>query len=230
MHKRKETMSENTDQSPIHLIPYNTGMEPLLLSEYGRVVQDMVSHCVMIEDRAERTACAQGIVDTMRKIYARIHNNKKVDEAKFWDQLNIMARFELDIDFPCEVTSADDAHPVPDKIPYTPGVLRERHYGRHIEKMVAHVSEMEAGEEKDELIFMIAGQMKKLLMVANPSGANDQRVFQDLYAMSRGRISLDTELHCLKTFNPNQLPDNGPKKKLPNRKNTRNNTRNKKRQ
>lgn len=221
-------MSEIIDKLDVNLIPYNTGMQPIVLSEYGRSVQDMVNHCLTIEDRAERNACARTIVETMKKIYARINNNKKAEDDKFWDQLNIMARFKLDIDYPCEVTTAEDAQMNPDKIPYTSGKMHERHYGRALEKMVARVADMEAGDEKDELIFMIAGQMKKLLMVANPSGANDERVFRDLYEMSQGRITLDTELHRLREFNSNQLP-NTPKKKLPNKHTTRNNSRNKKR-
>ena len=40
-------------------IQYNTSKDNLRMSEYGRVVQDMVNHCMAIEDREERLLCAE---------------------------------------------------------------------------------------------------------------------------------------------------------------------------
>ena len=51
----------NSDEK-IKLIPYNTGMQPLQLPEYGRTVQDMAMKCLELSDREERTRCAYAIV------------------------------------------------------------------------------------------------------------------------------------------------------------------------
>ena len=46
-------------------LQYNTEKTGLQMSEYGRIIQEMVNHCLTIEDRQERLACAQGIVSVM---------------------------------------------------------------------------------------------------------------------------------------------------------------------
>ena len=43
-------------------IDYNTGRQAMVMTEYGRVVQDMVKYCIGIKNREERQQCAQAIV------------------------------------------------------------------------------------------------------------------------------------------------------------------------
>lgn len=173
-------------------LPYNTGNEPLPLPEYGRSIQQMVDYCVMIPDREERTACAYTIVDVMRTLFPKALTDKK-DDSKFWDHLNIMARFELDIDFPCPVTGPEDFNIKPDKIPYTTGRISLRHYGKAVEQMIDKAKDMPEGAERDEVISLIANQMKKLLHARSPESADDRRVFHDLERMSDGKIILNEE-------------------------------------
>ena len=49
-------------------LDYNTQRERIKLNEYGREIQQMVDYCVTIPDREERQACAEAIIDTMRKM------------------------------------------------------------------------------------------------------------------------------------------------------------------
>jgi len=44
---------------------YNTTREKLILPEYGRNVQNMISHAMEIEDRKERNDAAQAIIEVM---------------------------------------------------------------------------------------------------------------------------------------------------------------------
>jgi len=48
---------------------YNTQKEKLLLPEYGRNIQNMVDHCVLIEDPAERKKCAYTVIDIMGNMF-----------------------------------------------------------------------------------------------------------------------------------------------------------------
>lgn len=180
-------------------LPYNTGMPVLLLPEYGRTIQNMVDYCVEIEDKEERTSCAYAIVNVMKKLFPS-HIGEHGDLKKFWDHLNIMSRFELDIDFPCEVVTAESVNVKPSPIPYSKGQIRFRHYGRSLENMIKTVSEMEDGKEKDDLISMIAHQMKKLLLTHNPEGVDNARVLRDLYDYSEGKINLDPATYILHEF------------------------------
>ena len=180
-------------------LPYNTGMPHLPLPEYGRTIQNMVDYCVEIPDKEERTACAYAIIGVMRRLFPS-NVGEGGDMKKFWDHLNIMARFELDIDFPCEVVTADTVNPKPQSIPYDKGPIRFRHYGRSLENMIKLVADMEDSPEKDEYISMIAHQMKKLLLFHNPEGVDNARVLRDLREYSTGKIDLDPNTYILHEF------------------------------
>ena len=113
------------------------------------------------------------------------------DTKKIWDHINIMSRFELDIDFPVEVISQEEANPTPDSIPYSNS--REiifRYYGKHIQNMVQTVADMEDSEERHNLIGVIANHMKKLMIAHNKEGVSDAKVLSDLCFMSDGKIDL----------------------------------------
>ncbi len=43
----------------LRMLKYNTQQRRLILPEYGRNIQQMVEHCLTIEDRDERNACAR---------------------------------------------------------------------------------------------------------------------------------------------------------------------------
>lgn len=194
------------------MLPYNTDMEPVLLPEYGRHLQGLVDYCVGIPDRDERTECAYAIAETMAGLYPELIGENG-DWSKIWDQINIMSRFELDIDFPCEVISADKLNPKPAKLPYSSSQMKFRHYGCNIEKMIGIVADLEDGEEKDVLISMIAHHMKKLMMQHNKEGVDDAKILKDLAMYSQGRINLDPSTYLLHEFKEMQAPQQHQNKK-----------------
>lgn len=197
-------------------IPYNTGMPQLPLPEYGRNIQNMVDYCVEIPDIEERTICAYAIVGVMRTLFPQ-HIGEGGDMKKFWDHLNIMARFELDIEFPVDVITAENVHPRPARIEYQKANIRNRQYGRSLENIVKIVAMMEEGEERDRLISMIAHQMKKLLLTHNPDGVDNRRILRDLYNYSDGKIALDPETYVLHDFRDVTPQPQGKKKRRKNK-------------
>lgn len=194
------------------MLPYNTDMEPVLLPEFGRHIQGLIDYCVAIPDRDERTACAYSIAYTMASIFPeQVGENN--DMTKIWNALNIMSRFELDIDFPCEVLTAEKMHPTPEKIPYSNPKMKFRHYGKNIEKMIEVVADIEEGPEKDKLVSMIAHHMKKLMLQHNKEGVDDAKILRDLALYSNDKIKLDPETYLLHEFKEIQTPRNQNKKK-----------------
>ena len=183
----------------INILPYNTDLKPLTLNEFGRNIQNMVDYCKNIEDKEERNLCARQIASTMAKLFPNLLGEDKNDKV-IWDHINAMAGYELDIDFPCEVLTRENANPKPDKIPYTAGMIRYRHYGSNIEHMIKIVADMEDGAEKDQLISMIAHQLKKLMLVHNKEGVDDAKILRDLADYSGGKITLDPETYLLHEF------------------------------
>lgn len=175
---------------------YNTKAKKLQLPEYGRHIQNMVDYCVDLKDRDERKRCAEMIVNTMSSFFP---NQKEREDywQVLWDHLYIMSGFKLDIDFPYEVSTAEQyncrpaAHlPSHQNIP-----PRYRHYGHSIDKMIDIVLKMPKGPERDEYEKLIAIQMKRDYIVWNKNNVANTRIFTDLFEMSKGEIYLD-EFTC----------------------------------
>ncbi len=194
------------------MIPYNTDMSPIVLPEFGRNVEGMVNYCVEIPDREERTQCAYAIADHMANLFPELVGVNR-DYSKIWDQINIISRFRLDIDFPCDVVTAERMNPKPDHIPYTASAMRYRHYGKNIEKMIKIVADMEEGEERDLLISLIAHHMKKLMFTHNKEGVDDAKILRDLCEYSDGKINLDPATYLLHEFKEVTMPSNQKQKK-----------------
>ena len=175
---------------------YNTHLKQLILPEYGRNIQRMVDHCLTIEDREERTVCARNVVRAMGNLFPELRAPE--NEHKLWDHLMIMSGFNLDIDFPCDVIHEADLATEPEKVNYTQSQFAYRHYGRILRDMVAKAAAMEPGEERDEVILLLANHMKKQMLAVNPDGVDDAKIFKDLLELSQGAIRLDaatTKLH-----------------------------------
>ncbi|MDE5813862.1 MAG: DUF4290 domain-containing protein [Muribaculaceae bacterium] len=185
-----QVRNTNVEPEMIKMIPYNTGLEPLLLAEYGRNIQNLVDYCLSIDDREERTRCAFAIADIMTILFPALRKDPN-DRKKIWDHINIMSRFELDIDFPVDVIQAEEANPTPDPIPYSNSRdIIFRYYGKHIQEMVRTVADMEESEERYNLIGVIANHMKKLMLAHNKEAVSDIKVLNDLRFISDGKIDL----------------------------------------
>lgn len=100
------------------LLAYNTQKKKLILPEYGRNVHRMIEYCMSLEDRDERTRCANAIVNIMGNLFPHLRD---VDDFKhkLWDHLAIMSDFKLDIDYPYEVIKKENLNDKPDCVPYT---------------------------------------------------------------------------------------------------------------
>jgi len=102
------------------------------------------------------------------------------------------------VDFPCEVIAREQLASRPERVDYTQAPMRMRHYGRIVQQMVEKVRQMPQGPERDEVILLVANQMKKQMLAVNPDGVEDARIFKDLADMTRGEIRLnpaETSLH-----------------------------------
>lgn len=168
---------------------YNTRQKKLPLPEYGRSVQKMVDHALTIEDREERQRCAASIVRIMGSMFPNTRNLPDY-ERKLWDHLAIMSDFMLDIDYPFEVIKKEEFHVAPERVPYQNGEIKNRHYGRIVEQMIAHACTLEEGEERDQLIEQILVQMKKNYIAWNKDGVEDKKILEDLRVYTKGAIDL----------------------------------------
>ena len=171
---------------------YNTQQRRLPLPEYGRSVQNMVDHALTIEDREERQRCANTIVNIMGGMFPHLRDVEDFNH-KLWDHLAIMADFKLDIDYPVEVVKKESLEVKPDCSPYSQNKIHYRHYVRFIQDMIQVAVDYPEGEERKQLISMIANHMKKDYLNWNKDGVEDQKILDDLYELSGGKIKLTPE-------------------------------------
>jgi len=171
---------------------YSTLEGKLKMPEYGRNIQQMIEYAVQIPDRDERTRCVMSIINTMGNMfpYLRDVNDFK---HKLWDHVAIMSDFKLDIDFPYEIVRAENLYTRPNRVPYKNSRINYRYYGRTLEEMIEKAAEMPAGDERNELITLIANQMKKCFLTWNKEVVDDSKIFDDLRELSYGRINISED-------------------------------------
>lgn len=183
------------------------------MPEYGRHVQQMIDHCITIEDRDERNACARVIVDTICRLNPQLRTNPEW-RAKLWDHLAIMSDFKLDIDYPSEPISPETLNSRPDKVEIPQHYIAKRVYGANILKLIdAAVAMPQDSPDRSELELLIANHMKKLLMAENPEVATDKRVFADLAQLSEGHIIFNSEETRLREFEILEVQSQNKKKR-----------------
>ena len=171
---------------------YNTQQRKLPLTEYGRSVQNMVDHALTIEDREERQRCANTIVNIMGGMFPHLRDVEDFNH-KLWDHLAIMSDFKLDIDYPVEVVKKESLEVKPDRIPYSQNNIHYRHYGRFIQDLIQVAVDYPEGNERKQLISMIANHMKKDYLNWNKDGVEDQKILDDLCELSGGKIRVSPE-------------------------------------
>ncbi len=193
------------------MIEYSNQKEKLLLPEYGRNIQQMVEYCATIEDREERNRCANTIIQTMGNLFPQLRDDPEFNH-KLWDHLAIMSNFTLDIDYPYEVIKKDNLNTLPQPISYQLDNIKYRHYGKIIEQMISRACEYPEGEERDGLVLLIANHMKKLIYGINKEDVEDEKIFNDLYQYSHGKIKLNNETHKLHVFKEAPVSQNSAKK------------------
>ena len=173
-------------------LDYNTQRERIKLNEYGREIQQMVDYCVTIPDREERQACAEAIIDTMRKMNPSDQNiNDRMQTL--WDHLALMSDFKLDIDYPVEITTAEQMASKPEPVAYPNTRIPVRHYGRALFELFDTLKTMEPGEERVTLVRMTANQMKRCLLLWGHGNGDDEKVADDLARFTDGVIQLDLD-------------------------------------
>lgn len=170
-------------------LDYNTQRESLVLPEYGREVQNMVNHALSLEDRAERQRCAETIVVTMERMFPQMKESADYKQ-KLWDHLALMSNFQLDIDWPYDVSQAKAMSTPPEPMNYPAKKILVRHYGRMLFDIFDKLKSMPAGGERDELVQLAANQMKRDLMQWS-HGYSDEKVADDLARYTDGKIQID---------------------------------------
>lgn len=169
---------------------YNTLKKKLIIPEYGRHIQSMVNYCKTIENREERNLFAEAIIEVMGNLNTYLRDVSDF-QHKLWDQLFIMAEFDLDVDSPFPIPAKETFYSKPNKIEYPGHTNRYRYYGQNIMKMIAVAIEWEDQNKKLGLTKNIANQMKKSYLLWNKDNVEDQVIYNQLKELSNGKLDLE---------------------------------------
>lgn len=185
---------------------YNTQKPTLVMPEYGRGIQDMVEMAVGLPTKAERQRCAHAIVTIMARLQPQ-QSGQADYEQKLWNHLARISRYRLDIDYPVEIVSEEEAYAHPKPLPYPMKNIRSRHYGYLVESSLKYATTLPDGPEKDTLVGLVADQMKQDLFVWNRDSMDDRLVAADISRYTHGDIHLDLHQH---RFAPVGIPTQQP--------------------
>src|ERR1700732_4251371 len=181
-----QTMPENFD--------YNSTRNKLILSEYGRNVQNMVKYIVALPTKEERNRYAQVVIDLMG--FLNPHLRDVADfKHKLWDHLHIISNFEIDVDSPYPKPSPEAIHFKPEPLRYPHQRIRYKHYGKTIELMMEKAKSIDEPERKRHMVQSIANFMKMAYVQWNKDSVADESILADLRAMSGGQLKLEENVN-----------------------------------
>ncbi len=169
------------------MIDYNTQKNRLILHEYGRNVQKLVEYALTIEDREKRNLVAQEIITILGNLNPHLRDVNDF-KHKLWDHLAIMSDFKLDIDSPYTTPTPVTFYSKPKKVPCLTQEVKYRHFGRIIEKLIQHVTEIADSEKKEVLVEIISNHMKKSYLMWNKETVSDDLIFESLLDLSDGKL------------------------------------------
>ena len=168
-------------------LDYNTDRMPMVLGEYGRLVQNMVEFCLTIEDKDKRTEAAALIVETVGRLNPSLRGQPDF-ARKVWDHLHVISGFALEVDGPFPAPQKELLEAKPERVPYPPKSKSHRYYGVILQNLINTVAEMEPSEERQGIEYDIANQMKRAYLSWNKDTVDDAVIFNDLRILSGGRL------------------------------------------
>ena len=180
----------------IENLEYNSDREDLIIPEYGRHIHKMVNQAIECNNKGERNNMAKAIIGVMGNLNPHLRDVPDF-QHKLWDQLFIMSQFKLDVDSPYPKPSKEIFEQKPEKLNYPQNHPKYRFYGNNIKKMIDIAVSWEDGEMKSQLVYVIANHMKKCFLNWNKDTVEDSVIYEHLFELSNGKISLDSSSPAL---------------------------------
>ena len=170
-------------------LEYNTEREHLIIPEYGRHLQKMINYAKSRETKEERNKVSKAIISVMGNLQPHLRDVPDF-QHKLWDQLFIMADFELDVDSPYDKPEREVLQARPEPLSYPQNFPKYRFYGNNIKTMIDVAVSWDEGELKEALKFTIANHMKKCFLNWNKDTVEDVVIFNHLFELSNGKLDL----------------------------------------
>jgi len=171
---------------------YNTQRPDIILKEYGRNVQNLVEYIRTVPDKEKRTELAYTLIELIRQLTPSLKDQPD-NPQRLWDDLYIIADFNLDINNPYPVPEPEILFKKPMKVDYPQSKVRFKHYGKNIEKLVTEALKKEDPQEKEEAIIYLGKLMKTFYGNWNKETLDDSVIVNDIRIMSEGKLVLNID-------------------------------------
>lgn len=168
---------------------YNTQRPTLILKEYGRNIQKLVDFVRKTEDKEKRNENAEILVELMRQLNSNVRDNET--SQKLWDDLFIMADFDIEVDSPFPVPEKELLGKKPKRLKYSSSEVKFKHYGRNIELLIKRAMDITDPNEQEEATIYIGKLMKGFHLVWNRENPDDGTIIKNIKLLSSGVLELD---------------------------------------
>lgn len=175
------------------MIPdYNTQRPLIILKEYGRNVQKLVEYIRNNPSKEKRTELAYTLIELIKQLTPTIKDQPE-NPQRVWDDLYIIADFNLDINSPYPVPAREILFKKPDRVDYPQSQVRFKHYGKNIEKLVKEALKIEDPQEREDAIIYLGKLMKTFYGNWNKETIDDSVILKDIQEMSGGALNMTIE-------------------------------------
>jgi hypothetical protein len=178
-------MQEIPTPLPFHL--------QLLVREYGQSTYALIQGLAQIEDVAERTRRAAGIVQMMLRLRPSLRDQPDI-QTRLWNHLHALAGEDVALDAPVTLTAPRLHAARPKRVEYPRQAPKLKAYGRGVEALVAKALTLEDATEREQAAVQIGRTMKFLYRQHNKENAKDVTIIRHLHELSGGQLKLDAHL------------------------------------
>lgn len=168
---------------------YNSQRPLIILKEYGRNVQKLIEYIRSIPDKDKRTELAYTLIELIKQLTPTIKEQGD-DPQRLWDDLYIIADFNLDVNSPFPVPEREILFKKPMRMNYPQSDVRFKHYGKNIEKLVKEALKKEDPQEREDAIIYLGKLMKTFYGNWNKEPLDDSVILKDIQAMSGGALKM----------------------------------------
>lgn len=171
---------------------YNSQRPHIILKEYGRNIQNIVAYIRTVKDKEKRTELAYTLIELIKLLNPTVRET--VDNPqRLWDDLLIIADFDLDVNNPFNPPDRDILSKRPKLVPYPQTDVVYKHYGKNVERLVKEAMKKEDPKEREDLIIYLGRLMKTFYGNWNKETLDDSVILKDISRMSGGKLTMSLD-------------------------------------
>ena len=169
---------------------YNSQREKLVISEYGRHVQNLINKIKTFENPEERQGYIESVINLLN-VLSPANKNLADYKEKLWNHIFRIAQYDLDVKVPDGIEIKPPAEKPKAHLPYPVNTFKYRHYGHFVQKMIQKAMTIEDAKVRQAYTEIIGSYMKLAYRTWNKEHyVNDEIIKQDLKEMTNGVLHI----------------------------------------